>query len=166
MAKGNGILVTPEPKGVFEDIIIVGTPKPGVVMERTNAALVGGRASYNPAGTTAASGSRGMSADGDRIGICVLLEDDLRGITSDTAFATGDRGKVYWPTNGEELNMLFQDDGSGTSDDLVVNDKMIVDDGTGKVLKSTGSPEAEPFICLEAVTDPVADQLVWCKFIA
>jgi hypothetical protein len=164
MAKGNGILVTPEPKGVFEDIIISGTPKPGVVMERTSTALVGGRATYNPAGTTAASGSRGMSADGDRIGICVLLEDWERGITPDTAYASGDRARIYWPVNGEEMNMLFQDN-SGTADDIAINDKLIVDDGTGKVLLSASTPESEPFIALEAIVDPVADQLLWCKYI-
>jgi hypothetical protein len=164
MAKGNSIIVSSEPKGVREECIISGTPTPGVVMELKGAtAAVGGRFTYEPAGTTAAAGSKGMSADGDRIPICVLTEDSLQGKLATTAYADGDRGFLYWPVNGEELNMLFQN-ASGTADDVLVGDKLIVDDGTGKLLVSTGSPECEPFGALEAITDPTVDQLFWVKY--
>jgi len=169
MAKGNKTIVTAHPRGVFEEIIVVGTPKPGVIMNILGAtAPRGGRNSYEPAGTTAAAGSKGMSADGDRIPIGVLLSclDHTAcppGRTADDAYVTGERGALYWPVNGEELNMIFQN-ASGTADDVTVGDKLIVDDGTGKLLVSTGSPEAEPFESREAITDPTADQAFWVRY--
>src|SRR5262245_10364868 len=171
MAKGNRIIVSAQPKGVFEEIFGSGTPKPGTVMElKTGVALKGGRWTYEPAGTTAASGSRGMAADGDRIGINVLLcfidhASCPPGKLATDAYATGEHGAIYWPCNGEELNMLFFNQ-AGTADDVGINDKMIVDDGTGQVFVSTGSVESEPFLSLEALVDPTADALLWMKYIA
>ena len=159
MALGNGIILTSPARGRFEECIISGTPKPGVVMEEKNTAKIQGRFTYEPAGTTAAAGSKGMSADGDRIPICVLLADSYQGRLSTDAYVTGDRGFLYWPVNGDEINMLFQN-AAGTADDVVIGDKLIIDDGTGKVLVSTGTVEEEPFQALEAVTDPTADQLI------
>ncbi len=155
-----------EPKGVFlEGFIGSGvTPKPGTIMEIVQATVaVGGRFTYKPAGTDAASGSRGMSADGDRIAIIVLREDYLQGKTTADAYAAGDRCFLYCPAVGEEINVLKLDV-SGTGDDFAIGDKLIVDDGTGKVLLSASTPESEPFICLETVTDPTADQLVHVQF--
>lgn len=169
MAKGNEIIVTANPKGHFEEVIVDGTPKPGTVMvikpgqTATSLSSQGGRWEYEPAGTTAASGAMGMGADGNRVPIAVLLEDHLQGRLATTAYVDGDRARVYYPIMGEELNMLKLDV-SGTADDFAVGTPLIVDDGTGQVLISSGSPEAEPFISLEVLTDPTADQLVWCKF--
>lgn len=176
MARGSNIIVSAEPKGHFDECTVVGTPTPGVIMNIvpvTNA-LIGGRFNYEPAGTTAASGSRGMSADGDRIPIAVLLADKLQGKIGvgaslgtalgsavGDAYVSGDRGFLYFPLPGEELNLVAQNQ-SGTGDDLAIGDKLIVDDGTGKVLLSAGSPESEPFVVLETITDPTADCLVWC----
>lgn len=166
MAHGNCIIVSSPPMGRFEEITVVGTPKPGTIMNIVPATEPqGGRYSMEPAGTTAASGSRGMSADGDRIPICVLLggADPVAGVppgrTSTDAYVTGERGTVYYPALGEEINVLKMDV-AGTGDDFTIGDKLIVDDGTGKVLLSAGSPESEPFMCLETITDPSADQLI------
>jgi hypothetical protein len=167
---GNRIIVTPFPRGRFEEIIVSGTPKPGQVMEyKTGSTGVGGRRVFEPAGTTNAAGSHGMNADGDRITIAVLLAfpDHVAcppGRDANTAYADGERGAVYYPENGEELNMLLQDQ-AGTADDIAIDDKIIIDDGTGKVLKSTGAVEQEPFVACEAIVDPIADQLLHCKFI-
>lgn len=165
MAKGNEIIVSAKPKGHFEEVIVSGTPKPGTVMEfkRSVTSPIGGRWTYEPAGTTAASGVQGMAADGNRLPICVLLPDHLQGKLATDAYADGDRAQVYYPAPGEELNMLVENQ-SGTADDFVPGDKLIVDDGTGKLLISASTPESEPFICLETVTDMTADQLVWCKY--
>lgn len=170
MANGNRIIVSSNPKGVFEDCFVSGTPKPGTCMELVAAtARKGGVATYEPAGTTAASGAKGMNADGDRIGVCVLLSfvDHANcppGLGPTDAYADGVLGAVYWPANGEELNVLFMNAG-GTADDVALGTKLIIDDGTGKVFTSTGSPESEPFTALEALVDPTADQLIWCKYI-
>ncbi len=172
MAKGNKIIVTPEPKGRFEEIVVIGTPKPGQCMEiiPTTNVPVGGRSNFEPAGTTAASGSQGMSADGDRIPVCVLLcfLDHVAcppGKTATDAYVSGERGAVYYPVPGEELNILFQNN-TGTADDVRIGDKGIIDDGTGKVLVSTGSPECEPFEFKEALVDPTADALLWVNYTA
>lgn len=164
MAIGNEIIISANPKGHFEECIVVGTPKPGTVMEfKRGTAKVHGRWSYEPAGTTAASGVQGMAADGNRLPIAVLLPDRLQGKLATDAYATGDIGFLYFPVMGEELNMLIENQ-AGTADDFTIGDKLIVDDGTGKLLISAGTPESEPFICLETVTDPTADHLTACKY--
>lgn len=164
MARGTKVVVTGNPKGHREECTVVGTPKPGVVMNIVRSTSpVGGRFSYEPYGATAASGVQGVAADGNRAPICVLCEDDLQGGTYNTAYVTGTRGFLYYPVAGEELNMWIENQ-SGTADDFVIGDKLIVDDGTGKLLISASTPEAEPFICLEAITDPTADTFAHVKF--
>lgn len=171
MSIGNRILMTPDPKGRFEEIIISGTPKPGTFMNiKGSVSPIGGnpsgagRFTYEPAGTTAASGSKGMSADGDRIAVGILLAPGESAASpgtgiATTAYADGDRGMIYWPQNGDLMNVLYQNQ-SGTGDDVTIGDKGIIDDGTGKVLVSTGSPESEPIEFREALTDPTADALL------
>ena len=166
MAKGNRIVVTPCPRGRFEEIIVVGTPKPGTCMYPTNTADVeGGHASMEPAGTT---GALGMGADGDQIPVAVLVycADHAAcppGRTADDAYVSGERGAVYYPEDGEELNVLFGN-ASGTADDVTIGMKLMINDGDGKVIPTTGSPESEPFVAREAITDPTADQLLWVRY--
>lgn len=156
MAKGNTILIDLEPRGVFREGYIEGTPKPGTIMKVKPATAIDGtgRHTWIP---------YDEGADGERTTIWVLLENKLEGKLFTDAYATGDRARFYAPLPGEHLNVL-KGDVSGTADDFAVGDKLIVDDGTGKVIATTGSPEAEPFIAMEAIVDPVADQLVWCEF--
>lgn len=164
MARGNRIIVTPEPKGVFEDIIVVGTPKPGQCMYRQNVAEVGGRGRWEPAGVT---GALGMGADGDMIPIAVLLcsQDHAAcppGKLATDAYVTLDRGAVYFPLSGEKMNMLFHNE-SGTADDVTIGMKLVVDDGTGGLVPTSGTPKDEPFVALEAIVDPTADALILCQ---
>lgn len=177
MALGNVILITPEPKGRFEEIIVVGTPKPGthMVIKPGTTFTRGGRCEMEPAGTTAASSTnQGMNADGERIPIAILLCATDAGasgvppfIGPTDAYTTGSRGTVYYPVPGDEMNILFQDNtGTGALEDIVIGSKLIVDDGTGKVLQSTGSPECEPWVSNEAVADVAADRLIWATFTA
>lgn len=177
MAFGNRIIVTPEPKGRFEEFLVSGTPKPGQWMGiKPGVAAVGGstsaigRFTYEPAGVTAAAGSRGMAASGDRIAVCILLgfQDSVAcppGFQVSDAYVDGQRGAGYWAQNGDLLNCLFKNV-AGTADDVAVGDKMIIDDGTGKVSVSTGAVESEPLEAREALIDPTADALiccVWCN---
>lgn len=53
---------------------------------------------------------------------------------------------------------------AGTADDHALGELLMVDNGTGKLIATTGTPECEPFVLLEAVTDPVADTLAWTMF--
>lgn len=163
MAYGNDIIVSGEPKGVRTEGIIganAGTPKPGTIMEIDYDVDADGtkRFSWEPYGVTASGGAnQGVSADGVRMPIAVLLPDPTKSAT--TAYAVGDRCFLYFPIMGEELNILVQDV-AGTGDDIVIGDKFLVDDGTGKLILSTGTPESEPFMALEDVTNPTADTLL------
>ena len=140
----------------FEVYIATGeTPKPGTILQLDpTVALIGGQHTaklYN------------RDADGDRPAgpYVVLLEDRKRGKTPDDAYAAGDLAPAYIPRAGDELNLLFGN-ASGTADDVAAGGLGIVDDGTGKVIPTTGSPEDEPLMFLEAYTDPAADRHLWC----
>lgn len=157
MAQGNEILVSVQPKGVFRECIVNGTPKPGTVMDLMyNTAPVNGCYLYEPAGTSAAVGVQGMAADGDRLPIAVLLPNKLVGGTNTDAYVSGDRGFLYYPLPGEELNMILENQ-SGTAEVFRYGAKLIVDDGTGKLLISASTPESEPFICLEQLVTGLSD---------
>jgi hypothetical protein len=153
MSRGNSIIISSNPGGTFiEGIIGAGlTPKPGTIMQMQLAtALVGGRFTFE---------LYNADADGDQRTIFVLLEDDLQGKLMTTAYAAGDRCKLYVPKAGEELNVLLVDV-VGTGDDHTIGELLIVDDSTGKLIATTGTPESEPFQLLETITDPEADQQI------
>lgn len=159
MARGNEIIVTADPKGQFEEGYVAAgqTPKPGTVMQRdVSVALIGGRFTYK---------AYDRAADGDRPAgsIWVLLPDHLLGKLPSTAYAAGDRCFLYSPRAGEELNMLLGDV-AGTGDDHTKGEVLMVDDGTGKLVATTGTPQSAPFQLLETVTDPVADTLAWVQY--
>lgn len=162
MAKGNEIIVSVPPKGTFKEVVVVGTPLPGTIMTPVPGTAIdaNGAISMEPAGASAGI----MSADGDNIPIWVLDADWNQGKTASDAYATGTRGMVYSPAPGEELNVLFQNQ-SGTGDDVIAGTTLLmVDDGTGKVLPTADTPESEPFLALETVTDPTADQLIHVQY--
>lgn len=165
MALGNRIIVSEEPRGRFIEGIITDTSKPGTVMEIdwSESIINNSEFSWEAYGTTAADGIRGVAADGDRRVIAVLLEDKMQGKIATDAYVAGGRCFLYVPIAGELLNMLILDI-SGTGDDLRLADPLIVNDGDGKLIETTGDPESEPFICLEALTDPVADALLLCMY--
>jgi len=152
---GTQILVTGEPKGRFDEGIIVGTPKPGTVMEIVPATEpVGGRHSYQVATP---------GGDGQRTPVCVLLEDG-EGQSYDDAYVAGNRARVYYPAPGEDVNVRVTASGTATSDSQAIGDKYIVESGTGLLLATTGSPESEPFMCMETLSDVVAAGTVtWCQ---
>lgn len=159
MARGNEIIVTGEPKGRFIPGIIASgeTPKPGqILMLDPTVDLIGGRHTvkiYN------------RDADGDHPAgpFLVLLADTKQGKLTTDAYAAGDFVDCYCPLPGDELNLLLKDI-SGTGDDHTKGEILIVDDATGKLIATTGSPETEVAVLLETVTDPTADQLVWAMW--
>lgn len=161
--KGTRILGTTKPRGVFEDIIVVGTPKPGTVMEIVTTEPVANVFEYAVYGTRAHSTGQGVENDGDRKAIAVLMERDQDAKTFDDAYVTNDRGRVYFPAMGERINMRVEDV-AGTGDDFAIGEEMMVDDGTGKLLTADGNAQAHPFTILETITDPTADHLAWCRF--
>lgn len=159
MAKGNNIIVSDKARGVFLEGTINAALKPGTVVQVDVSEGIGadGRfdwEAYDPA-SVVQNGARRL--------IAVLLPDKLQGKNATQAYVSGDRCFVYIPAAGEELNMLVENL-SGTADDHSFGDLLMVSDGTGKLLASTGSPESEPFMLLEDITDPTADTLAHCMF--
>ncbi|KKN70643.1 hypothetical protein LCGC14_0429160 [marine sediment metagenome] len=162
--KGTRILVTSKPRGVFEDVYVVGTPKPGTIMEiEPTTAEVGGLFHYAVYGTQAASSGQYVSNDGDRKAIAILLEYDQQGGIYSRSYVDDELGRIYWPVMGEQFNILVEDV-AGTGDDFAIGEEMMVDDGTGKLLTADSNAEAHPFTALEVVTDPTADHWIWCRF--
>ena len=156
MARGTEIIVSGYPRGVFMEGYVNAALKPGTVCQIDVSEGMGddGRFDWEAYNT---------SADGEQRMIAVLLPDRLKGKLETDAYVSGDRCFLYVPCAGEELNMLLGDV-AGTGDDHTFGEILMVDDGTGKLVATTGSPESEPFMLLEAVTDPVADTLAHCIY--
>lgn len=155
MAQGKNIIVSGEPKGKTINAIISGTPKPGTCMTVLAATEpVGGLFTYEV---------YNRAADGNRAPVGVLLEDVNQGYDETQAFVTGTIGQIYFPTMGEILNMLVANI-AGTGDSFAIGDYMIIDDGTGKLIATAGSPESEPFVIMETSAAITADTLLECMY--
>lgn len=154
MAKGNSVILTAHPKGTFREGYISGTPKPAVCLEVVPAtALVSGRETFRV--VTRASGAIGE--------INVLDADWMQGKTTSDAYVSGSRCFGYNPVAGEELNMRVTDV-AGTGDDVAIGDLFGVEQNTG-CIKANSSYASAPFQALEAVTDPAADYLLFCRYL-
>jgi hypothetical protein len=157
MARGGRIVVNPDAKGQYVQGYIKTAEKPGTICQIDAAtALRHGQHTWEV---------YNRDADGNRPRgpFAVLVEDLYNGRDADTAVAAGQFVKFYVPLPGDELNLLFLNV-SGTADDVALNDILIVDDGTGKVTVTTGSPETEVAVALEALVDPTADTRIWCRW--
>lgn len=161
MARGNSIIVTADPKGQFDEgLVATGeTFYPGMIVQRdVSVALKGGRWTYKiynrDADGNMPAGSYWVVTE--RLGAMV-------GFTATTSVAAGGRVQVYSPRAGEELNLLVKNL-SGTGDDHAIGEILMVDDGSGMLIATTGSPESECAQLLEAITDPTADTLAWCEW--
>lgn len=155
-ARGSKVIISANPQGKFLEGVVQGTPKPGTVMEIVTPFYQNGRhlwRAFAPSG----------GSDGDKRVVAVLLEDDLQGKLITDAYVTLTRCFLYVPQAGDELNMLLQNL-SGTADDHAAGEMLMVDNGTGMLIASAGTPESEPFMLLEAVTDPTSDTLAPCLY--
>lgn len=155
--RGNRIVVCADPKGMYEWGYIATAEKPGTIFQRdASVALKHGKHTYK----VYQPGADGENPLG---GYWVLCEDLYQGKLATEAYAAGDFAKLYSPRMGEELNLLVANL-AGTADDHALNEKMMVDTGTGKLIATTGSPEDEVAQLLEAITDPTADTLAWVQW--
>lgn len=154
--RGQKVIITADPKGLFLEGLVSGTPKPGTLMEPSAFFTSGGRHTYRvyQPGT-----------DGYKQAVIVLLEDDLQGKLITDAYVDGTRGRFYCPVMGEELNMLFGDV-AGTADDWTAGAYATADSGTGKLVAAAGSDadHMKPFQILVSVVDPAADFLAPCMY--
>jgi hypothetical protein len=141
---------------MFREVVISGTPKPGTMMQfKVGTALDGGNREtwevYNP------------GADGSPQVLAILTEEGPHGNLGrdyDTAFASGDRGMLYFPEPGDELNVRRSEiTGTGSpSEDISVGEKLLIVSGTGFVspvaIGVAASPTYKPFRAMEAISDP------------
>ena len=154
--KNSVILLESNPKGKFLEGTVYGTPKPGTLMTiKAATEPTGGRHTWEPYNT---------DGNATRQVIAVLLLP-FHGASYDTAYESGEQCRVYFPIAGEEMNMLVSAAGTGTGDSVAIGDLLIPVDGTGVLIVTTGSPEIEPFVCLETAEDVVeAGTLLHCMY--
>lgn len=159
MARGNCTIITANPKGQTEEgYVATGqTFFPGMIVQRDySVALKGGRWTYTV---------YNRDADGDMPagGWWVVTEklNAMVGKPMSESYAAGARVEVYSPRNGEELNLLVENL-AGTGDDHAIGEILIPNDGTGKLIATTGTPEVEVAVLQEAITDPTADTQAFC----
>jgi hypothetical protein len=136
---------------------VSGTPKPGTILSIV--------AATEPKNGRHTWGVYTPGADGDRpIGpLAILLEDALQGKTVDDAYVTGTYCRMYCCIPGDEVLLLMKNE-SGTADSHAIGEKVMIDDGTGKGIVTSGSVETEPFVVMETVAALTADTLVHCMF--
>ncbi len=158
MAKGKNIVASGDPKGVFRDVIISGTPKPGTILEMTTAAESQGKMTYGlPARASGAKGAIAVYCPDElqgAIGVGASLGAQL-GHTPGDAAVSGQVGRIYFPVAGEEMNMIVASV-AGTADDVAIGALFGVEQSTGK-LKADSSYTSAPFMATEVITDPTAD---------
>jgi hypothetical protein len=159
--QGSKIVTTPNPKGVFIEGTIIGTPSPGTLMQiDASGGISGNRLDWEPFGS-----GPGVGADGEQRLIAVLDYDKNQGKLNTDAYVTGTYGQMYVPIAGETMNVLVSATGTATSDAVAIGDVFIINDGDGLLIATTGSPESEPFQCIEVVSDVVVTgTLVHCMY--
>lgn len=153
----NTIVCSENPRGIFRDCIVSGTPKPGVVMQIKNAT--------EPVNNLWTYEVFNQSSDGQRPKgpIAVLLEDSLQGKTITDAYVTATIGHLYFPLPGDLLLMQLQDV-AGTADTHAIGEKLIIDNSTGTLIATTGTPQTEAFVVMETMTALSADTLTLVMF--
>ena len=106
-------------------------------------------------------------ADGDRpLGTHIVALETMQRLTGRTmtdAIPSGEMFQGYAPQPGDELNLMIRDTDTGTSlNDIAAGTILIVDDGTGYLHGTTGSPEEEVATLMEAASDLAGAELAWC----
>ena len=157
--RGSKILVSSNPKGVFLEGTVVGTPLPGSWgMVQAGTPAVNGRHTWVPYAPT---------ADGDPRLVAIFLEDDLQGLTASQPYVSGTRCLLYCPLGGEELNVLtLGEPGTGSANAFFVGTRLIGAHLSGKFVVTATSSLYAPFVVLEHIdqTPPNTDTLVWAMY--
>lgn len=151
------ILLASDPRGIFLEGTVLGTPTPGVIMELYTTANAGGRDTwrvYQP-------GTNGTKR------LCAILLEPFHGASYNTAYVSGERCKLYIPAPGEELNVLVLDAGTGTGEVLTKTQRYTVQTGSGMMIRGTGGESWIPFMQLEDSVDVLATtgSLVHCMYV-
>lgn len=155
MSKSNRIILTPDRGSPCEGIINTGeTPMPGQIVQIDPTQPLQGNRPVWKLYNRGASGNR-------TAGPAIVLREDIgQGKTVNDAYVAGTRAFGFIPRSGCELNLLYKNV-AGTADDVLAGDRFEIDNATGKVIVSTGTPQDEVAMANEAVVDPIVDTLVW-----
>ena len=108
-------------------------------------------------------------ADGDHPkGDLILVTHEMQkmvGKLATDAIGTGEIFQGYSPQAGDDVNLLLADANTGTTqEDIAAGTILMVDDGTGKLIATTGSPEEEVAVTMEAQNNMSAAALTWCRW--
>lgn len=153
---GEVIMVTPRANMSQRECIISGTPVAGTCMTVL--------AATEPVAGIFTFEAFNRDADGDRAPVAVLLEDELQGAVVTLAYVAATQARLAFPHQGDLLQMLVANI-SGTPDAFTIGTYMIIEDGTGKLIRTTGSPQMESFVIMETVTPALtADTHVLCMY--
>lgn len=85
------------------------------------------------------------AAAGEHDIVILAVEDALQGKTLTQAYSSGDRLTLYIPLSGDVCLVRLK-----ASENVAVGGKLIREDDTGLFIATTGTPEMEDFIALEA----------------
>lgn len=102
------------------------------------------------------------SADGANDRILIAKEARLWGKGIDDNYVAGDRIYMYEPLRGDLLLAVFGNS-AGTADDVANQARLMIDDGTGKLIAATS--EEVLFKSEEVYTDPTEDRHILVRFV-
>jgi len=167
--KGNSIIVSANPQGKTLEGKVLGSPKPGSILE-----LVAGDAMDGNGNFTFQVFQSGST--GDKITQYVLLPDELQGMLATGQYSQnldsngedlGNLAPIYVPIPGEDLNLLVESFSgtsgtSGTTTAVTVGEQLTPHSGDGVLIPQSGVQE-KSWTALEALTDPVSGGLTWCR---
>lgn len=173
--QGSRILMTSEPKGIFLEGIVSGTPYPGTVMEiKPGVNPVGGGATSLGNGFTWQAYGTAGAATGDPRIWAVLTEDLLEGFSAlattagvpSSQYVSGSRCFLYVPICGEFLNMCVAAEvGTGSANRYTIGERLTPYATTGQLVVESTSGTRAPFMSMEHL-DVTADQVgwLWCMY--
>lgn len=162
--KGNNIVVNGEfGKGRYSPMIN-GTGAvlyPGTIMQvDPSVALVGGV-------STCVVYDRSADGEQPKGAFWVATEHmgRLAGKTVDDTIEVGAMFEAYAPAAGDDLNLMVSDADTGTStNDVAVGTIMMVRDGFGTLIATSGSPETEVAVMMSAANDFSGNRLNWVQW--
>jgi hypothetical protein len=107
--------------------------------------------------------ARGTNGHRPRGPLCIIVEDMLQGKAYDDNYAEGDLVSYMIPKAGDEYNLIIADV-SGTGDTKSAGDALMVENATGKLLVTAGTPQSTPFALVETLGVVTADTLGHCIY--
>jgi hypothetical protein len=158
MAKGNSIVVSASPINPFEWGYINDTSVPGTVMQIDN--------SVGPYTGRFAWKASAPGTDGQGVLRAILMEDRQQGFPMTQAFVQGTWGEMYFPSSGEEVNLILGEV-AGTGNSYNIGDALMIDAESGIMVPYVAGSGTDVFaICLEKLTQVAGAHLTWCKIVS